>query len=113
MGHIDYGGVHRTDYGGVHRIDCEGVHRVGHEGGHRIGYEGVHRIGCEGAPRIDCEEVPRIDYEGADCAGPSGVLLREADIGLVGDLGVEGVRQRDGSSSSLGVGYLCLHRTWK
>ena len=38
---------------------------------------------------------------------------REVGTGSVGDRGVEGVDQRDGSKLTRVVGYLCLCRTWK
>ena len=41
------------------------------------------------------------------------VTPREADAGPVEGQEVEGVNQRDGSSSSLAVEHLCLRRTWK
>lgn len=38
---------------------------------------------------------------------------REAGIGSVGDRGVEGVDQQDGSNLTWAVGHSCLHRTYK
>lgn len=69
-----------------------------------VGSVAEDRIGSGSAENRIGPEVPTADSS-------RGVAPGEAGTDSVGDRGVEGVDQRDGSSLLPVVGYLCLHRT--